>query len=85
MEPENIPPPIRLKAGIMEQVVMIISRQRHGKCVSAATDTDAAIEDVVISVGPLLGIAALKRFPQQLVNTQQEASCWERCFQLQTA
>jgi phosphosulfolactate phosphohydrolase-like enzyme len=31
----------------MGQVKVVIARQRHGKHVSAATDTDTAIEDMV--------------------------------------
>jgi hypothetical protein len=43
------------KAGTAERVEAIIARQRHGKHVSAATDTDATTEFVVLSRSPLLG------------------------------
>jgi hypothetical protein len=38
------------KAGIVEQVETIIAWQQHSEQVSVATDTDAAMEDVVFSM-----------------------------------
>jgi hypothetical protein len=41
---------LRLKAGIMERVQTVIARQRHGKDVSASTDTDETTDDAVFHV-----------------------------------
>lgn len=35
------------KVGIAEQVRAVVARQRHGKHVSAAADTETATEDMV--------------------------------------
>jgi hypothetical protein len=36
------------KTGIVEPVEVVFARQRYDKYVSAATDTDATIEDAVL-------------------------------------
>lgn len=41
---------LRLKAGIMERVEALIARRRHGKHVSALTDTDETTEGAVFHV-----------------------------------
>jgi hypothetical protein len=44
----------QLKARIVEWIDAAIARQQYGKHVSVATDTDAAIEDALSSVQPVL-------------------------------
>jgi hypothetical protein len=65
----------RMKAGIVKRVEAVIARQRHGKHVSAARDTDATIEDVVYSARPLLGNCTVNPFQQKLINMQQYINC----------
>jgi hypothetical protein len=47
----------------MKLVDVVIARLRHGKHVSAATDTD------VFSIRTLLGNGSVHIFPQQRINT----------------
>jgi hypothetical protein len=60
-----------LKTGVVEQVQAVIARQRYGKHLSAATDTDARIEDAVFSMRLLLGNGAVNTLLQQRITTQQ--------------
>jgi hypothetical protein len=55
----------------VERVEAVIARQRHGKHVLAARDTDAKIEDAVFCTRPFLGKGAVNQFQEQLINMEQ--------------
>jgi hypothetical protein len=58
---------------------LVIARQRHSKHISAETDTDITIEDVVFPMWPLIGNNAVNMFPQSQ-STHNKRNCWKQCF-----
>jgi hypothetical protein len=68
------------KPGTVERVEAIIARQRHGKHVSATTDTDATTEYAVFSKSPLLDNCTVSTFPQQRINRKQYRIFYKHCF-----
>jgi hypothetical protein len=63
---------MKVKVGIVKPVEAVVAMQRHDKFVSAATDTDATVENAMFSMRPFE--------TKQRVNTQQYRSCWKSVF-----
>jgi hypothetical protein len=64
------------KVGLVEREGPVVARQGNDERVSTATDTDVTIQDGVVYAS-VRGNAAVDKFPQQRINSQQYT---KRCF-----